>query len=90
LKWSYEKYSWRDVRMILKSDILQMLSEIHNDLEVLEKSMDFKLPEIEVELLKKQEKSLWKTENHYYILEGKYNLAKNKPSTERQHKRTTA
>lgn len=76
--------------MILKSDILKMLSEIHNDLEALEKSMDFQLPELEVELLKKQEKSLWKTENHYYILEGKYNLAKNKSLTERQHKRTTA
>ena len=76
--------------MILKSDILQMLSEIHNDLEALEKSMDFKLPELEVELLKKQEKSLWKTENHYYILEGKYSLAKNKPSIESQNKRTTA
>jgi hypothetical protein len=76
--------------MILKSDILQMLSEIQHDLEVLENSMDFKLPELEVELLKKQEKSFWKTENHYYILEGKYNLAKNKPSTVRQHKRTTA
>jgi hypothetical protein len=76
--------------MILKSDILQMLSEIHNDLEELEKSIDFKLPDVEAELLKKQEKSLWKTENHYYILEGKFNLAKNKSTNDRQHKRTTA
>lgn len=76
--------------MILKSDILQMLSEIHNDLEELEKSIDFNIPDFELELLKQQERSLWKTENHYYILEGKFNLAKNKASNERQHTRTTA
>lgn len=75
--------------MILKSDILQMLSEIHNDLEELEKSIDFKLADTEADMLKQQQKSLWKTENRYYILEGKFNLAQNS-SNDREDKRTTA
>lgn len=76
--------------MILKSDILQMLSDIQNDLVELEKSIDFKLPDVESDMLKQQQKSLWKTENRYYILEGKFNLAQNKSTNDRQHKRTTA
>jgi predicted FMN-binding regulatory protein PaiB len=75
--------------MILKSDILQMLSEIHNDLEELEKTIDFKLADTEADMLKQQQKSLWKTENRYYILEGKFNLAQNS-SNDREDKRTTA
>lgn len=76
--------------MIQKSDVLQMLTHIQNELDELEKSVNFQLPEFEKELQTQQEKRLWKTENQLNILEGKYSLIKNSVVENRQEKRTTA